>query len=60
MDRECHTIYCRQLATFEMKADGEIFQLQNGSVMQCPPLQRLATGHKHLNSVGFDAAGVAL
>ena len=29
MDRERHSIYCRQLATFEMKANGEVFQLQN-------------------------------
>ena len=46
MDRERHSIYCRQLATFEMKADGEVFQLQNGvSHAMSPSLTRM-TGRK--------------
>src|SRR5207245_4602387 len=30
MDREGHPIHCRQFATLEMKAHGEVFQLQHG------------------------------
>src|SRR5262249_30511946 len=57
MDCERHTIYCRQLATFEMKADGEIFQLQNGVSHAESLLQHLRQGTKRHNSGGFWSGG---
>ena len=41
---------CCQLATFEMKANGEIVQLQNGVRHIMSPLQRVCQGAKRHNS----------